>query len=123
MKKILKALEGLPSDIATVAIGGINGTNALDLIAKSATDKKRLDGFAVVSAIMAAPDPQAAAYRLLEPSNPEKNGPLAAKVLSLVASAPEIIAAVLEKRPLSHNMTNTVRILNNILKWLYLRAR
>ena len=43
-----------------VAIGGINASNAADVIATG------VDGICVVSAIAAAPDPEAAARELLE---------------------------------------------------------
>ena len=46
--------------LPVVAIGGINGTNAADIIRAGA------DGICVVSAIVSAPDPRAAAARLRE---------------------------------------------------------
>ena len=46
--------------LPVVAIGGINGTNAGDIIRAGA------DGICVVSAIVSAPDPRAAAARLRE---------------------------------------------------------
>lgn len=110
VKEILQALENSFPNIQTVGIGGINETNVIQLMAMGATFKKRLDGVAVVSAIMGAEDPQAAAHRLVRHSNPKRNPENSAKVRTLVASAPDIIAAIYEKKPLSHNMTNTVCI-------------
>lgn len=46
--------------VPVVAIGGINATNAADVIRAGA------DGICVVSAIVSAPDPRSAAARLLE---------------------------------------------------------
>lgn len=46
--------------VPVVAIGGINATNAADVICAGA------DGICVVSAVVSAPDPRAAAARLLE---------------------------------------------------------
>lgn len=77
-----------------------------------------LDGVAVVSAIVAAPDPEAASRDLLElvRSSPSyqstvKDRAAAAAltdVKKLVELVPGVIKAVAEASPLSHNMTNLV---------------
>lgn len=103
VREILGALEQFP-DIKTVCIGGINETNFEEALSKSATPKKRLDGIAVVSVIIAAENPREAAKRLLV--RPFQI--YAETVQKLVASAPEVVKAVHENRPLSHNMTNLV---------------
>ncbi|CAH0049185.1 unnamed protein product [Clonostachys solani] len=81
-------------DISTVCIGGINISNAQQVMTQSSAPAKSLDGVAVVSAIIAAADPAAAAREL------------SAKVLT--AKVPDVIQAVAKKTPLSHNMTNLV---------------
>ncbi|KAK4079983.1 hypothetical protein Trihar35433_1088 [Trichoderma harzianum] len=83
------------SSIPTVCIGGINGSNATSVLAESsAAPAKSLDGIAVVSAIVAAADPAAAARDLL------------GKVVA--GRVPDVIKAVAATTPLSHNMTNLV---------------
>lgn len=82
--------------VPTVCIGGINAGNTAAVLAQSsAAPKKSLDGVAVVSALIAAADPAAAARDL------------AGKVA--VAGIPLAIGAVARTTPLSHNMTNLVR--------------
>ncbi|KAK3185434.1 thiamine biosynthetic bifunctional enzyme [Lecanicillium sp. MT-2017a] len=81
--------------VPTVCIGGINAGNTAAVLAQSsAAPKKSLDGVAVVSALIAADDPAAAARDL------------AGKVA--VAGIPLAIGAVARTTPLSHNMTNLV---------------
>ncbi|KAL6869357.1 thiamine biosynthetic bifunctional enzyme [Amphichorda felina] len=82
------------ADLPTVCIGGVNASNTPLVLAQSAAPAKTLDGVAVVSAIVAAPDPAAAARDLL------------AKVVA--AKVPDVVRAVANKGPLSHNMTNLV---------------
>jgi len=83
---------------------------------QSSHAKKRLDGLAIVSAIMAAKDPKAAASDLLaliqtlppfvtESSvNPGKRTGLE----DMLQNIPGVIKAVAKQTPLSHNMTNLV---------------
>ncbi|KAH6998687.1 Hydroxyethylthiazole kinase family-domain-containing protein [Ilyonectria sp. MPI-CAGE-AT-0026] len=80
--------------VPTVCIGGVNASNAGPVIAGCRAAAKALDGIAVVSAIVAAKDPAAAARDLL------------AKVT--VAMIPQVVRAVAETTPLTHNMTNLV---------------
>jgi thiamine-phosphate diphosphorylase/hydroxyethylthiazole kinase len=82
--------------ISTVCIGGINISNTQQVMTQSSAPAKSLDGVAVVSAIIAAADPAAAAREL------------SSKVLT--AKVPDVIRAVAKKTPLSHNMTNLVGI-------------
>ncbi|KAL8388609.1 hypothetical protein RB595_009096 [Gaeumannomyces hyphopodioides] len=101
--------------VPAVAIGGINRTNVQRVFYQSEVwPFKRLHGVAVVSAIVAAPDPEAAARELrrlvrdpppfatLE-GTPQPRDP--AEILALV---PGVIGAMHETTPLSHNMTNLV---------------
>ncbi|KAF4457557.1 NADH dehydrogenase [Fusarium austroafricanum] len=95
VRDILSALHDAGhSSVPTVCIGGINASNTAPVLAAAASPFKSLDGVAVVSALIAAPDPAAAACDLL------------GKVI--VAKIPEVIRAVADKTPLSHNMTNLV---------------
>lgn len=81
-------------DIPTVCIGGVNASNAKEVMTQSASSRKSLDGVAVVSAIVAAKDPAQAARDI------------SGRVSS--AKVPDVVKAIGEKSPLSHNMTNLV---------------
>ncbi|KAF4461181.1 thiamine-phosphate diphosphorylase [Fusarium albosuccineum] len=95
VREILSALAAAGhASVPTVCIGGINASNAGPVLAASRSSTKALDGVAVVSALIAAVDPAASARDLLS------------KVV--VARIPDVVAAVAEKTPLSHNMTNLV---------------
>lgn len=100
VRDILSALDkaGFGGAVPTVCIGGVNAANVKAVLAESdaGSGRRGLDGVAVVSAIMAAVDPAAAARDLV------------AKVV--VAKLPSVIRAVAEKTPLSHNMTNLVSL-------------
>ncbi|PQE26648.1 hydroxyethylthiazole kinase protein [Rutstroemia sp. NJR-2017a WRK4] len=115
-KQILRALLEFGSKIRTVSIGGINASNVQRVLYQSATVGKQLDGVAVVSAIVAAPDPERAAGELAQliwsppafasaslSSNEVKRDPR-----ELLLQVPEVIAEVAKRTPLSHNMTNLV---------------
>ncbi|KAI1306620.1 Hydroxyethylthiazole kinase family-domain-containing protein [Xylaria venustula] len=117
LQKILQRLARTQSTVKTVCIGGINTSNAARVVWQSATaDGKSLDGIAVVSAIMAAADPEASARELgqLVKATPA----FAANAVTaeqqdrspqeLVKLVPEIIQSMSGKKPLSHNMTNLV---------------
>lgn len=115
-QEILHAISSEGSNVQTVTIGGINATNVQRVLYQSASIAKRLDGVAIVSAIMAAKDPKSAAEGLLglirspppfiaaSPANSER----AEDAGSLINQIPSVIKAVAEKSPLSHNMTNLV---------------
>ncbi|KAM7204039.1 Hydroxyethylthiazole kinase family domain containing protein [Naviculisporaceae sp. PSN 640] len=109
VRKILEAIESFP-EVHTVAIGGINENNATEVLTKSAGAKKQLDGVAVVSAIMGASDPQGAAARLakLTPESWPGHQLRTLVTRNVVSVVPDIVKAVHEKMPLSHNMTNLV---------------
>lgn len=82
------------SGIPTVCIGGVGAADSGRIMQQCETPAKGLDGVAVVSAVMAAPDPAEAA------------GVIAGQVLA--ARLPRVVRAVAELTPLSHNMTNLV---------------
>ncbi|KAI1173943.1 TMP-TENI-domain-containing protein [Nemania sp. FL0916] len=121
LQKILFHLAEPENPIKTVCIGGINASNIQRVVWQSDIHGKRLDGVAVVSAIMSAADPEAAARELrrLCPEDPifakksvawqRKGGsPYGRTPEELIDLVPEVIRAVAEKKPLSHNMTNLV---------------
>ncbi|KAF4121244.1 thiamine-phosphate diphosphorylase / hydroxyethylthiazole kinase [Geosmithia morbida] len=95
VSSILSALVSAGhGSIQTVCIGGVNTSNARQVMSQSVSPRKALDGIAIVSAIVAAEDPAAAARDL------------AGQVIS--AKVPDVVRAVADKTPLSHNMTNLV---------------
>lgn len=116
LQQILLQLARAQSTIKTVCIGGINTSNTSRVVWQSSAGGKSLDGVAVVSAIMAAADPEAAARELaalvkavpafaksvVTPSERDRSP------AQLVDLAPAVIWAVSGGKPLSHNMTNLV---------------
>jgi len=121
LRSILTALfEDGQEHIGTVCIGGVNPKNVQRVLWQSALPQKRLDGAAIVSAIMAAPDPTAASAQLLDliKSPPpfrsrnatalegfQQNPPPVEKLLK---SVPQLFADLAEMKPLCHNITNLV---------------
>ncbi|OHF00133.1 hydroxyethylthiazole kinase [Colletotrichum orchidophilum] len=110
--------------VKTVCIGGIKPDNIQRVLYQSAVTSASpaaaLDGVALVSAIVAAPDPESESRRLLElvktsasyqttpkPSSSSSDAALGA-VEPLLALVPDVIKSVAETSPLSHNMTNLV---------------
>jgi thiamine-phosphate diphosphorylase/hydroxyethylthiazole kinase len=101
------------STIKTVCIGGINASNTSRVVWQSTGYGKSLDGVAVVSAIMAAADPEAAARELgrlvkTPPAFAKSVAPMEQTTKLMLDLVPRIIVAVAEGKPLSHNMTNLV---------------
>lgn len=115
-REILEAIASEGTSVRTVSIGGINSETVQRVLYQSSCSTKKLDGVAIVSAIIAAKDPRTAAENLLRliKSHP----PFAALSLTnsekerdasiLITRVPSIIQAVNKNRPLSHNMTNLV---------------
>ncbi|KAK4137378.1 TMP-TENI-domain-containing protein [Trichocladium antarcticum] len=124
VRHILAAIAAAGYDTTpTVCIGGLNGSNLQRVLFQSAAPAKALDGAAVVSAVMAAPDPEAAARDLVGlVRNPpafqldmdmgkgkgKGKGAAAADVSSVLAQVPAVVRSVHDATPLSHNMTNLV---------------
>lgn len=113
VKNILHRLSTMDEAIPTVAIGGLNASNAQRVMFQSKSSSKGLDGVAIVSAIMAAGDPKAAAaaLRRLVTGVPTTMNPKAKdnrEVKVLLGQIPEIVRALGEQSPLCHNMTNLV---------------
>ncbi|KAI5863111.1 TMP-TENI-domain-containing protein [Durotheca rogersii] len=116
LQEILSAIAAAEWPVKTVCIGGINASNVSRVVWQSTVSGKSLDGVAVVSAIVAARDPEAASKELLrlvktppafartEVTRGQQTRPLR----EIIALVPDVIAAVERKTPLSHNMTNLV---------------
>lgn len=106
------AAEGL-GHIKTVAIGGINAANIQRVLYQSAAPAKKLDGIALVSAIIAAEDPKGAAHSLrgLISTPPPFAATRVRPDLSrdeIVVRVPQLIKRMAQRKPLCHNMTNLV---------------
>ena len=113
VKNILHRLSTMGQEIPTVAIGGLNASNVKRVMFQSRSPSKGLDGVAIVSAIMAAQDPKAAAVNLWESINdvPPTMSPKAKinqNVDTLLSQVPNVVKDVGAKSPLCHNMTNLV---------------
>lgn len=100
--------------VKTVCIGGINAENLQRIVYQSEAPSKKLDGVAVVSALVAAPDPEAAAKNLvvlfnsLPPFIREPTGLRGETADAILKLVPDVVREVANKKPLSHNMTNLV---------------
>ena len=97
----------------TVAIGGINARNVQGVLNQSQSDKKKLDGVAVVSAIISADDAKSASQRLLylvknASSSMTETQARAVSVEYLLGRLNGVIKDLGLKHPLCHNMTNLV---------------
>ena len=112
-KLILHCLSNMGQAIPAVAIGGINASNVQRVMFQSKAPTKALDGVAIVSAIMAAQDPKAAATALRNSINtvPSTMSPKAHEnqnVDELLSQIPAIVKELGLESPLCHNMTNLV---------------
>jgi thiamine-phosphate diphosphorylase / hydroxyethylthiazole kinase len=108
---------GTAKSVPCVAIGSINASNVQRVLHQSASDSNRLNGVAVVSAIMAAAQPQKAAEELMDLISSVATKFFAAvapnvealrDLPALLEKAPAIISAHAQSSILCHNMTNTV---------------
>lgn len=110
-------------DLPTVCIGGINATNITQVMFRGRGARKAVDGVAVVSAIVAADDPESAARSLRQLVRQELMRNSVDFTLSVVMSsdvvetqaegwvlesAMSVVQKVGTEKPLSHNMTNLV---------------
>ncbi|KAI9641446.1 thiamine biosynthetic bifunctional enzyme [Ciborinia camelliae] len=115
-KEILDLLHKSGSQVRAVSIGGINSSNLQRVLFQSAAAGKQLDGVAIVSAIIAAEDPEKAASQLAEliwapapfASAHLANDQIKKDPRELLLQVPGVIGEVAKKTPLSHNMTNLV---------------
>ena len=113
VKRILDAYLGVNlNPIFTVAIGGINASNVQDILLKSRTFTKALDGVAVVSDIMAAESPTAAASDLKHQLHRAHMNPSTSfsqhDIPNLLTLIPRLVSCIASASPLNHNMTNLV---------------
>jgi len=123
-QEILEAVAGWEREVGrrvqTVSIGGINLSNVQRVIYQSQAPSKGLDGVAVVSALIAAQDPQVAAGKFRELIASREEAPFATLVYPpevqsedlleayLGRDIPAVLKRVQETKPLCHNMTNLV---------------
>ncbi|EFQ99187.1 hydroxyethylthiazole kinase [Nannizzia gypsea CBS 118893] len=114
VKRILSCVASLNPKVGTVAIGGINLSNVQRVIYQSQDTKKGLEGVAIVSAIMAAENPRAAAAQFLKkvsqnpafatfPVPPREN-----EEHLLLDRVDGLVRKVATVHPLCHNMINYV---------------
>ena len=113
VKNILHRLSVMDAKVPTVAIGGLNLSNVERVMFQSKSTIKKLDGVAVVSAIVAAEDPKSAAAALRKAIDniPKTMSPRANENHSLAIilnQIPGIVARLGRVSPLCHNMTNLV---------------
>ncbi|KAL9630227.1 MAG: hypothetical protein Q9164_006527 [Protoblastenia rupestris] len=113
VRNILQRVSSVDQTIPTVAIGGLKASNIQRIMFQSRSSTKGLDGVAVVSAIMAAHDPRAAASKLREAIDnlPTTMSPKAIENMSiegLLDQIPSIVKTLGQQSPLCHNMTNLV---------------
>jgi len=124
LRSVLLSLAALnlPKPPKTVCIGGVNAANVQRILHAAASPHMNpqplpLDGIAVVSALVAAPDPKAAAQHLLHvihtppsfaPHDPTHLISLPTDPSSLTTLIPTLLARLASTKPLCHNMTNLV---------------
>ncbi|KAK7207450.1 Hydroxyethylthiazole kinase family-domain-containing protein [Myxozyma melibiosi] len=111
LRKILSYLSSVHRYMPAVAIGSINLQTARNVLNLSAVPSRSLDGIAVVSAIIASPDPETVSRELLQIV---KEPPYWMSVVkdrtppAIIADVPTIIAKVQETTPLVHHLINRV---------------
>ncbi|KAB8349699.1 hypothetical protein FH972_023714 [Carpinus fangiana] len=114
LRSILTSLATLSRSVPTVCIGGINADTIQRVVYQGSPKTKPLDGVAVVSAIVAARDPEQAARllrrRLAEPPAfaAQINLTPSQDLGELLARVGSIAQRVAQQKPLCHNMTNLV---------------
>ncbi|KAK0623441.1 Hydroxyethylthiazole kinase family-domain-containing protein [Immersiella caudata] len=113
VREILAAIAEHGYSIPTVCIGGINQSNVQLTLEQTVTPSgRRLDGVAVVSVIMVAPEPARASSDLLTVIREVARKTTAAfgtpKIGATSYVAPDVVKRVCELKPISHNMTNLV---------------
>ncbi|KAL4929896.1 uncharacterized protein BDV17DRAFT_281085 [Aspergillus undulatus] len=111
---ILDAIAETGRSVGTVCIGGINLSNVQRVLYQSSSPNKSLDGAAIVSAIMAADDPRAAAAELAQyiasppPFVRTSDAPMVRDTAAVVEAVPGIVQKLVQAHPLVHNMINFV---------------
>ncbi|SMR48675.1 unnamed protein product [Zymoseptoria tritici ST99CH_1E4] len=113
VQQVLTSLAAKKLDVKTVCIGGINASNLQRVLYQSASPQKKLDGVAVVSAIIASDNAKEAASKIRElvhqppPFAISSTKPKLSQQ-DIISKVPGIIRRMAEKKPLCHNMTNLV---------------
>ncbi|KAL4869486.1 hypothetical protein BDV12DRAFT_185176 [Aspergillus spectabilis] len=111
---ILEAISESGRSVGTVCIGGINQSNVQRVMYQSSATNKSLDGAAIVSAIIAADDPKAAAAELAQriatpPAFvPSPEASVVRGTTALLENVPHIVQKLVQVHPLVHNMINFV---------------
>lgn len=113
VRQVLEYLATVSRPVDTVAIGGINAGNIEHvMLASSISDRVRLDGVAVVSAIMTSSEPAGVSRGLrgLLTSTPAYCTPQIdlPDPMSEVDRILALVARIRQKRPLIQHMTNNV---------------
>ncbi|KAK1827934.1 hypothetical protein QBC39DRAFT_163825 [Podospora conica] len=109
--EIMMAVKQAGHSIPAVCIGGINHENVQRVLTESGLIVPKVHGVAVVSAIVADPNPELAAKRFVDLiDNHPKRQPLLLEDpdKSLVVMLWEVVRAFQKQKPVSHNMTNLV---------------
>ncbi|KAL7751911.1 thiamine biosynthetic bifunctional enzyme [Sorochytrium milnesiophthora] len=109
-----------------VTIGGLNAGNVPRVLAETRTEEKQLAGVAVVSAIMAASDPEQASRELRKivddatavPTSPQDQAAAAALRDAIRAGFAKLKSA--QRPPLVHHITNFVVMTDNANATLHL---
>lgn len=100
----MKAL--VPTPIHTVAIGGVKLENSKELLVGSSGENYHLDGLAIVSAIMAAPDPTAVCSEFQEIIKSSIKPAQTSSADKAVAFAVQAATKVKNACPMVHHMTS-----------------
>lgn len=114
MRDILAAIDESGYSVPTVCIGGINQSNVQHTLEQTITSSgRKLDGVAVVSVIMASPEPARAASdigtTIRDVARRTTAGLAPPKIMGAGPYAnQEVVKSVRDHRPISHNMTNLV---------------
>lgn len=109
-------MEAIADDrpVGTVSIGGINLSNVQRVLYQSQSGRKGLDGVAIVSAIISADDPKAAAAEFAKrikspaPFATVPRAPRENEATLLLEEVPQIVQKVVKAHPLVHSMINYV---------------
>lgn len=111
VQEILQYLSTSSPEMGSVAIGGVNAANIDRIMHLSSTQSKRLDGIALVSAIMTSSEPEKAARGLKnlmssvspyqKPQNPFITPISSERII-------DVVCKVREMSPLVQQMTNNV---------------
>ena len=126
MRDILEAIADAGHTTRAVCIGGINSSNVERVAFQCSPPRKPIDGVAVVSAIVAAPEPESEARKLFSLVQRAPNFRYTSLVgdasrfaspQDILAFVPQAIESVHKATPLSHNMTNLVSYSAEALSW------